>query len=68
MRYTIQKTITTTDLNILRERLLKNKDDDVSQYAANNPNCPSDALEFVLRQNKDDRVSRIAAQNPNCTS
>ena len=56
----------TKDTKILTEVLEKKQDNYVSQYAAQNPNCPSEALAEVLRRGKDDYVSWEAAKNPNC--
>ena len=66
MKYTIDIARDTTDPNILRDILLKNENDLVSCDAAQNPNCPSDALEYILKQNKNDYISMYAAQHHNC--
>ena len=38
----------------------------ISQSAAENPKCPSEALKMVLARGKNDFVSQIAADNLNC--
>jgi hypothetical protein len=47
--------------------LERGKDDDVSCYAALNPNCPPEALQMVLERGKDDGVSQYSSQNLNCS-
>ena len=46
--------------------LKRGKDDGVSWSAAENPNCPPEALSDVLKRGNDDYVSRLAAENPHC--
>ena len=43
MKYTVQLAKTTKDPEMLAEILRRGKDDLVSWYAANNPNCPPEA-------------------------
>ena len=46
-------------------QLNKGKNDEISRYAASNPNCPPEALVGVLRRGKDNWVSCDAVNNPN---
>jgi len=46
--------------------LKRENNDDVSYFAAYNPNCPAYLLEMVLKRGKNDLVSQCAAKNPNC--
>ena len=40
----------TTDGKVLAEVLRRGNNDDVSQYAADNPNCSSEVLTEILRR------------------
>jgi hypothetical protein len=40
--------------------------DNVSLYAAQHPNCPTDLLRKILEKGEDTLISQYAAQNPNC--
>jgi len=51
---------------VLRKVLERNIDDDVSDSAACNLNCPPDILRKVLERGQDDDTSCFAALNPNC--
>jgi hypothetical protein len=65
--YTEEVARTTKDPKILTEILRRGKDDNVSDFAVKNPNCPPEILVEILRRGgKDDRVSCYAASNPNC--
>ncbi len=55
----------TTDPEILRNILKRGKNDEVSGYAAENPNCPPEALKLVLERGNNDWVSGYAARNKN---
>jgi len=61
---------TTNDPKILTEILKRGIDDEVSQNAVKNPNCPKEILVEILSvanwKEKDDFVSQYAACNPNC--
>ena len=64
--YTVEVAKTTKDPNILTNILKRNNNDEVSCYAAYNPNCPPEALAEVLKRNNNDNVSYLAARNPSC--
>jgi hypothetical protein len=64
--YNIETATNTKDPIILRKILEKGNDDVVSHYAAQNPNCPPEALVKILEKGKNDSVSQYAAENPNC--
>ena len=68
MKYTAKIAESTKDPKILTEILKMRKDDDISQCAAQNINCPPEILTEVLKRGKNDIVSRLAANNTNCTS
>ena len=55
-----------TSPDILRKILEKGNNDNVSCFAAQNPNCPASALEMILKRGNNDSVSHYAAINPNC--
>ena len=55
-----------TSPEILKKILEKGNNDNVSCFAAQNPNCPASALEMILKRGNDDGVSHYAATNPNC--
>jgi hypothetical protein len=67
MNYTEEIAYSTKDPQILTEILKRGNDDNISCYAAENPNCPKEILIEVLRRGKNDWVSWSAASNPNCT-
>ena len=56
----------TTDPSILHNILERNKDDFVSELAAENPNCSPETLKMVLERNEGNDVSQHAVLNPNC--
>ncbi len=64
--YNIEIAENTSNPDILKKILERDKDDGVSWYAVKNINCPSDILRMVLERGKNDNVSQNAAKNPNC--
>ena len=65
-KYTVDFIRTTADRKILVKVLKRGKNDLVSCYAADNPNCPPEILSEVLKRGKNDNVSWCTASNPNC--
>ena len=64
--YTIQTARTTQNPEILAKILQNEKDDEVSRYAARNPNCPPEILEGILKRSKNNfYISGCAVMNPN---
>jgi len=68
MKYTKEIARRTKDLKILIDILREGKNDWISCWAAENPNCPPEMLVEILKREKDDDVSQYAARNINCPS
>jgi len=64
--YNVGTAKTTTDPQILTNILKRGNNDDVSQNAARNPNCPTEMLTEILKKGNNNYVSYYAAGNPNC--
>jgi len=65
--YTVDIAIYTEDPTILTAILRRGNNDSVSQFAAQNTDCPPEMLEEILRREKEhDTVAYYAAINPSC--
>ena len=67
MNYTEKIAETTKDPQILTDILKEEKNDLLSWYAVENPNCPKEMLVEILRRGKDDWISWNAVRNTNCS-
>ena len=64
--YNVETAKGTDDPEVLMEILKFDRDDNVSYYAAKNPNCSPEALRMVIKNEHQHYASIAAVQHPNC--